>query len=781
MRSHFAVAVCLLVVSTAWGQETVKPAHGADKLASLAVHHSVMLLRHSADKPTARAARMVGLVEFARRFAPDDPDINNTIAYISLVRNKEKDLARAIAASFAARPGDHALALQWLASALKPLQDSQLRVEFLGGVVADEKHTAELRAAAAVHLADILIGQGLREKASQAFETAVKLDPNLPAALAGQLTLADKATPADRARIWARELMVNPHSIGRAAQLGAMLDAAGLHKQGARFYDYVWLTGKRLGLGRKSGLDFAVQHCNALLNAGEYKRAAEISGPVSRRFSDSVLIRVLLIEACNNSAQTQCAKLYAGEIEAIFAPKLSGGNPDASAAAELAWLYLITGADIQQALDYARRASVLKPGDPATVRAMAAAQLMSGRPSILDTGRARLQKLADKDVFAAALLAEYYYRVNRAKDGEKLVLSGLSLSRSGQAARRLQALAKTHQITIPMTEGGKDLETLAASIPETLQELAQAPEKFLSIKAICPKQVDAGGGIVVTVELTSTYKGHLAIGLGGMIPATVSIDVNVAGREKGQFKDVVRLLLPVGRYLSGGQKVSVSGRIDVGKLRAFLASHPLDDLELTVSPRLVDPGAKTLGLHQTPPPALVAVSPGKIARISTLGKFDNLSTASWRNTYKHSLSLIMGDLKSPDLWVRIRAANQIASLLVLSDGIKSGKLSPPRELNGRIDRQVLALMVAEVLKNPSDIVRAEMLNGLGQVKLDAVIIRMLVGAIRDTSALVRFRLVELLGSSGLPGQEPIIKHFTKDKYDLVSDLAKAMQKAAKSD
>jgi hypothetical protein len=90
-------------------------------------------------------------------------------------------------------------------------------------------------------------------------------------------------------------------------------------------------------------------------------------------------------------------------------------------------------------------------------------------------------------------------------------------------------------------------------------------------------------------------------------------------------------------------------------------------------------------------------------------------------------------------------------------------------------------MVAEVLKNPSDIVRAEMLNGLGQVKLDAVIIRMLVGAIRDTSALVRFRLVELLGSSGLPGQEPIIKHFTKDKYDLVSDLAKAMQKAAKSD
>jgi len=779
MRSLLAIAACLAAISTACGQDTPKPDPSADQLAARSLHHSVLLLRNASNKPIARAARMVALAEFARRLAPDDPDINNTIAYMSLVRKKEKDLAKSLAKSLSARRSDHALGLQWLAAEMKLRQDAQSRSEFLSGVVGDEKRAPELRAASAVHLADILIGQGFRKEAGQAFETAVKLDPYLPAALSGQLALADKADPADRAKIWVRELTVNPHSIGRAVQLGGVLDAAGLYTEGARFYNYAWKTGKRLGLGRKAGLDFAVQHCNALLNAGEYKKASEIYGPISRRFSGSVLLRVLLIEACNNSAQSERAKLYIGEIEAIFAPKTTSGTPDASAAAELAWLYLITGSNIQQALDYARRASLLKPRDPDTVRAMAAAQLVSGRPAIVKTGRDALKKLADKDVFAAAFLAEHYFRVNRDADGEKMLLSGLALSRSGQAARRLRALAKKHGIAVPDAEGSAELKALADSIPESLLEFGLAPEKSLTLKLTCPERIDAGVGIVVRAELASSHAGPLAVGLGGMVPAVVSFDVTAKGRGKAQFKDVVRLVMPAGRYLRKGQKTSVSGRIDVGKLHKFLSAHPLDDFELTISPRLVEPGAAAPGGYQTGPSALASSKPAKTTRVSILGKFDQSKTDSWPSRYTRSLSLIMGDLRVEDLKVRMRAANQIASLLVLSDGMESGKLSPPRDLVGRIDRDTFVLMAAEVLKNPNDAVRAEMLSALGQVKLDAPIIRNLAVTIKDPSALVRFRLVELLGASGLSGQEPIINHFTKDKYDLVADLAKAMQTGPK--
>ncbi|MCP4375137.1 MAG: hypothetical protein GY794_03000 [bacterium] len=750
----------------------------ADGLAAEGLYHSVMLLRHATEKPIARAERLIVLSEFARRLAPDDPDINKTIAYISLIQKKEKDLARAVRKSFEATPRDHAMALQWLSSEMKGLQDAQSRLTFLDALVKDTKRTGELRAAAAVHQADILIGQGHREKAAAAFDEAVKLDPYLPAALRGQLALAKKVTPVNRANMWVRELTVNPHSARQAAQLGEMLNAAGLYEQAARFYNYAWKVNQRMGLERTVSLDFVVQYCNVLLNAGKNKQAIEIFGPMARRFSESVQLRVLLIEAANRSSQIGQVKMYSGEIEAIFAPQLSGGQPTASDAAELAWLYLITGTDTRRAIEYAKRAVAIKPLDPECVRVMAAARILSGKKSIEDLGRAALRKIADKDAFATAFLAEHYYRIGRPQDGEKMVLSGLSLSRSGQAARRLMILAKKYKITIPPLEGTKELQELVENLPKSVLTVGLETEKFFALKVIAPEQIDTGDGITVRVELTSLCDQKVSAGMGGLIPATVSLNVTVKGRKTSEFKDVVRMTLPVGRYLDKGEKVTVTGRIDVGKLHAFINNHPVDDLELTISPRIIDPGARTPGNAEPLPPT--ASIPGVIKRISVLGKFDQSKVATWRSTYNRSLSLIMGDLKTADPKIRIRAARQIGSLLALSDGITAGEFRAPAPLTGQVKRPVLVLMAGEVLKDRSDIVRAEMLSSLGQVKLDRSIIRTLGSVIKDPSALVRFRLVELLGTSGLSGQGPILKHFAKDKYDLVANLAKALQTTKKN-
>ncbi|MBT3198763.1 MAG: hypothetical protein HN350_02505 [Phycisphaerales bacterium] len=778
MRLYLTIVMCLLTASVALGRDAEKTVQNADKLAASELHHSVMRLRHSSDKPLGRAARLVGLTEFARRLTPDAPDINSTIAYLSLVRNKPKELAKAINKNLQARPGDYALGLQWLASEMKGLQDADSRTKFLGVLVEDTKRSDELRAAAAVHLADIFIGQGDRKKASDAFDTAVKLDPNLPAALAGKLTLADKTTAADHAKLLINELTINPHSIAQAAKLGEMFDAAGLYKQSARFYDYALDVDQKLRPGQKVSLDFAIQHCNALLNAGQYKRAIEIFGPLTRKYTESITLRMLLIEACNKGGQTERAKLYLGEIVVLFAPRITGGVPDAGAEADLAWLRLIAGIDLPLALEHAKRAQELKPRAPETVKALAAARLLSGKMSLVDLGREGLEKIADKDVFAAAFLAEHYFKINREDDAKKLVLAGLKISRSGQAARRLMAMAKQHKIAIEPIEGSKELKTLAESIPDDLLALGMEPEKSISLKVVAPKRVDSGSGIVVKVELSSSYEQKLSAGAGGFIPATVSLDVTAEGRQGEKFQDVLRIALPFGRYVSSKQKVTASGRIDVGKFGDFLAGHPVDDFQLTVTPRLVAPGAKTPGKYGKLPPGMSAVTPAVIECTSILGKFDQKSSAAWKTAYTRSLSLIMGDLKVAELKTRIRAANQIASLLVLSDGMKAGKLRAPTQLTGMIKRDVLVLMIGEALKNPSDVVRAETLAALGQVKLDGAIIRRLGGIVSDRSALVRFRLVELLGASGLAGQGTILKHFEKDKYDLVSDLAQAMQPAA---
>jgi len=772
--------LCLLAVSAVCGQDSRKAPSRANDLAASSLHHGATLLRHASDKPAARAARLVGLTEFARRLAPDNPEINSTAAYIALVRGKDDAYARAIVKCFAACPTDHALGLQWLSVRMQGLQDAKSRTDFLTGVLADTKRPPAFRAEAAVQLAKILIGQDQRQEARVAFKTAATLDPHLPAALEGRLTLleTEKPSAADQADVWAKLLTVNPHAIHQAAQLGEILDAAGLHEQAIRFYNHAWDVNRRLGMERNVSLEFAIQYCNTMLNAGLHKDVYSRFRSTAARFSESVLLRVLLIEACNQSGQTERAKNYVGEIEAIFAPKTIGGQPDASSAAELAWLYLITNGDVDRALDNAEQADKIKPKDPDISRVFAAARLLSGKKSIMGAGRIGLEKIADKDVFAKAFLAEYYSSASRIDDTKKMILSGLALSRSGQAARRLMRVAKKNKIEVPPAEGSAELEAVAKSVTEEVLELGLTPEKFISLKIVPEKpKVDAGCPIVVRAELTSTYPGSISAGPGGLVPSAVSIDVTVEGRQGGTFTDTVRLTLPAARYLDKARKITVSGRIDLGELYGFLVAHPLDRLKLTVTGRLVDPASRTAARKGTAP--LAAAVPAVIVRDSILGKFDESTPESWNKTYQHTLSLIVGDMKARDPRTRMRAANQTASLLVLSDGIAASRLTPPQQLTGRINRDVLVLMVAEVLKDRSDVVRAEMLAALGRVKLDGNIIRKLTSVIRDPSALVRFRLVELLGTSGLSGQEPIITHFTKDKYDLVVQLAKALQAPAK--
>jgi len=766
----------VLAVS-AGGQDSDRPADG---LAAGSLLHSAMLLRHASGKPPGRAARLVGLTQFALRLAPDDAEVNSTAAYIALVRGKDKAYAGAIAKSFAARPADHALGLEWLSVRMRQLQDANSRADFLKALGSGAKHPPALLAAAAVERAKILTGQDRRKEAREAFEAAVKLDPHLPGALEGHLALLEKPSTADQADVWAKLLAVNPHAMHQAAQLGEMLDAAGLHQQAVRFYHHAWRVNKRLGMQSTVSPEFVIQYCNAMLNAGLHEDVYPTLGSLTDKFSESVLFRVLLIEACNRSGQTQPAEFYRGQIEAIFAPRTSGGEPQASAAAELAWLYLITDGDAGQALKYAEKADRIKPGDPDVARALAVARLVSGKGTIkeVEAARAELEKIAAKDVFAAAFLAEHYFRANKIDAAKKKVLSGLKLSRSGQAARRLMALAKKLKIEVPPADGSPELQTVAKSVPDGVLAMGLTPEKFISLKIIpANAAVDAGRPIVVRAELTSTYAGGISTGPGGMIPPAISIDAIVEGREGGKFIDTVRLVLPTGKYLTKGRKVTVSGRIDLGELQGFLVAHPLDRLKLTVSGRLIDPAARRPDRPIAEP--LAAATPAVIVREGVMGRFDRSKAENWPKAYRRCLSLIVGDMRSRDQKIRMRAANQTASLLVLCDRIAASKLSPPKQLIGHIDRDVLVLMAAESLKDRSDVVRAEMLAALGSVSLDGGIIRKLTGVIRDPSPLVRFRLVELLGASGLSGQDTILEHFSSDKYDLVAQLAKALREINK--
>ncbi len=70
-----------------------------------------------------------------------------------------------------------------------------------------------------------------------------------------------------------------------------------------------------------------------------------------------------------------------------------------------------------------------------------------------------------------------------------------------------------------------------------------------------------------------------------------------------------------------------------------------------------------------------------------------------------------------------------------------------------------------------------MIAALSMVDVDASIIKYLGPAITDSSALVRLRVVELLGASGVAGQGAVLEYLTKDFDAIVQLMAKAALEA----
>ena len=81
--------------------------------------------------------------------------------------------------------------------------------------------------------------------------------------------------------------------------------------------------------------------------------------------------------------------------------------------------------------------------------------------------------------------------------------------------------------------------------------------------------------------------------------------------------------------------------------------------------------------------------------------------------------------------------------------------------------------MVELLKNPSDVVRAEMLAALITMETDSTILKLLGEHVEDPSPLVRMRLAELMGLTG--SQQTVMDYLIQDKDEDVRRMAGALR------
>jgi hypothetical protein len=128
---------------------------------------------------------------------------------------------------------------------------------------------------------------------------------------------------------------------------------------------------------------------------------------------------------------------------------------------------------------------------------------------------------------------------------------------------------------------------------------------------------------------------------------------------------------------------------------------------------------------------------------------------------------------------RMLSARQVASLLKWYRDVEDQQATMPRSLRAVVRKGTLLGMMSASLADPSAVVRAEMLAGLEQSKLDGDVLNRLGLVMGDASGLVRFRVVSLLGQSDNKGNAKMLEIFAKDKNKFVRLLARAFLRAKK--
>ena len=732
------------------------------------VHSARSLISAPADVP-ARAGRIVALCRFADKLGPADPRIHWLLGGIYEIQGRHADAARSWRLWLAKSPDDHSAAIRWLDAELAVRQSAGAREAFIPTIVADTTRPAPLRAEAAARYGQILLGQGHKDRARQEFQQAIKLDRYHRGALSAWLALQEKIPPADRADVMLRILKGNPPAVDVASGLATLLDSVGLHDQAIMFFDHAWQVARRQD-SEQASYAVAVQYFNAMLNAGQHEAAVRTFENTLDRFKQSTDLQTLMIEARRQQNQSDEADRLIKALRADY-KMLQKTSPSAQLFGTVAWFYTVTLPKPGLALVYARKAHKAAPQDATIRRILATVELTYGRADRQMQAEKQLLALLDSDIYAAAVLAEYYFAKGNQQAGKRAILAGLKLSRSGPAARKLLALGRRYAVTVDPAQNIEKLTGIVKAAGREFLEMGRSPQKYVAVTIQAVHEtVKPGQPIIVAATLSNTSKAEVSLGRGALLNPVMSLRVTASSpAQQVTFEKLPLAAWRAPRYLSAGKDLTCKVRLDVGPLGAFGFTRCFEELILKVT-GIVDPIVQGKKVRSSLPS--LAVKPIVITRASILPKFDRSKASEWPKAWQRMLAELRGDVKNPSPPHRMAAARQVASLLASLGGVQSGlvKLAGAPAKFGK--KQELLELAANLLRDSSPTVRAEMLAALGHVKLDKAIVSLVDPLAADASPLVRFRLVELLGAS----RPALVERLAKDPSEMVRMMALAFMR-----
>ncbi len=764
VRVILALVVALLAPLAVRGQQTKpapKPPSLAARLAGRSLIHQGRSLGHTpGGAAEEKAARIAVLLKRARKYIPADAELNRRLVDL---HESFGDLTQAAAAArryTAVRPRDYAAAVRWLRVSQSSLQTADQRIVFLKQAAANEKLGPGVRSTALALMGALHLRRGDLRAARDIGREALVLDPYEMLALDVINRAEVKPEPIQSFRHALRVLGAAPRHMANAWLAAELLQGAGEYTRALTFYEHAYAVAKSKRPPPSVMEAMLVGYLNALLDAGQAAKAVEMFAPLMKGRERSLALQALMVEAWRALGKEEQAAKHVAEMAKVYKAMAA---PDArrtgQMTADLAWFHLRFRRDLDLALHWAQSAARSHGDDPQVIRVLGACELAKGRT---DSGVKRLAKVADKDTYAAAILAKHYYATGKDGLARQTMLGGVGDTRSLAPWRALAALAAEHKVPLPPRKDAPFMRAALDGLSPRALDMGLRPETFISAKlTTAAKEVTLGEAIIVTVELQNTSKRSVPVGQGGLFTPVVFIGLAVEGDVKAAWPELTLEHLPAPKHLGPGEKVSAAIRIDVGPAEKLLLTNPLATLKLTVT-AMLDPLEDRGKLVSSVPG--IKMAPATIRRKALMAPDANEAQV------KGVLGRIAGDLQKGTPSVQVRGAWRTAALLALVRRAETGKHKGP--LPAALTKPILLSMTRAHIRSRSSLVRSEMLAALHYVDLEERIIALLSPCVQDTSALVRMRLIELLAAKKTKGRVTLVDLFINDRDSEVSAMAK---------
>ncbi len=788
MRKLSVVSILLLCAATAGAQEvasaptsaphdspavaTTAPSQG-DILAAESLRRSAMSMIHARWRTRGRAGRLIALASYAQRLTPNDPNTAWLLANIYQSRREPAAAAKAMSIQLRADPNDHALGVNYLLAGIAAKSVPSEKIAFAQSVFVDKSYPDPLRSQAAVELGKIFLSRGDKDYAVQMFVQAEQLDHLNPEAINGALMAFEgTAPPTERAQALVRMIQGDPRNERAIRSLASLLNSLGVHESAADLLQYVWDSAMADRGSDPVPMELAGQYFNVLLDAGRYAKAIEVFEPLMAETPDNRGMGTLLAEAYHQNGQDDKADRLAQQL-AESLPTSPASDLRLAEAADQAWYYIFVYPRPDLALERAKRVAEVSPQDVVSRRLLGAAQLISGRPELVSTGLGTLEGIITTDPMAAAMLAEHYAAEGNARAAGRAVSAVMEMTRAGWSYRRARDAAAKLNLPIAPHPQAQAVEQIAQQLDPRYIEMGQSPDKHIAI-SIAPVAESVGPGDAMEIAATLTNIGELPVMLGqnGLMNPDMGLEVEATGPRTERFTTLPMVVWPAPRYLQPGEGLTTTVRLDIGGLQHYLARFPLDEVTLTVS-GVVDP---VTGANETVSavPALT-VAPATITRRDLLGSFDRSKASNWRQAYNHALSLIRTKVLRGARTQKMQAVRQIGELLTMTRDAQTFKVRLDENLKGVVNKGVLLAMMKEALSSSDEAVRAEMLAALCDASLDESIAAVILPSAKDPSPLVRLRLAEVLGATGVKGRQAIMDELSRDTDELVRQMVEAFE------